>query len=194
MRFIPKLGTLQINNNACLAHENSLPTFPCYKRSYLNSSSLRLQLRPSPKLSTIESEEEDKYILLLQHHQYLDDIFSVARDNSINNELKMIHCAAVQVRRQTTLNLAIQNEIEAAQALNLPQCQRIKPIANSLLIQQCKMLISPVYPRATECGFEPLIRENKTIGTDGFSLTHALDCFWPSNMANLNGVIRSWNG
>ena len=83
----------------------------------------------------MEKEEKDKDSLLVQHHQFIEDK-SIDRDNALNKEIKEMYCDNLALRRQTALLLAAQNGILAAQLLNLPLCDRVKPMGNYFIIQK----------------------------------------------------------
>ncbi len=138
-------------------------------------------------------EDDDREILLLQHHQFIEDK-SVERDNAISNEIKEIYCSNMAIRRYLTSMLANQNGLRAARSLNLGECQRVKPIGEMLLIQQCETREMEIEARTTKCGIEPYVNGSKTVGADGYSMIPFQECLWPNNMANLNGKVYTHNG
>ena len=140
----------------------------------------------------ISKEEGDKDLLLMQHHQFIEDT-ALDRENQILKEIRQIYCSNLVIRRYLTLMLADSNGLMAATANNFPKCHRLKSLGNALLIQKCAETTINISAKNTSCGAEPYFN-NQTIGKDGYSLHPFVRCFWPNGLANLNGKIHSWNG
>jgi hypothetical protein len=83
----------------------------------------------------------------------------------------------------------------AASLLELPSCSRLQGLGQSLLLQECDKKQVVVTAKETKCGYQPITtykNKNFTIGTDGWSIHPFSNCFWKSNLINLNGKTYHW--
>ena len=123
----------------------------------------------------VKSSSESKP-LLLQHHQFMEHQ-AIVNKNILAKEIIKIYCGSLQVRKFTTMLLAESNEILAACANNLPQCQRLKVLGEYFIIQKYTPKNITVGMKITRCGHEPFYN-NFTIGKHGFLLHPFQNCFW----------------
>jgi hypothetical protein len=93
------------------------------------------------------------------------------------------------------VTLSQTNGLLAALVLELPICSRIQGLGQSLLLQECERVQVFVTAQETKCGYQPFTvynNKNYTIGTDGWSIHPFSNCFWKSNLINLNGKTYHW--
>jgi hypothetical protein len=99
------------------------------------------------------------------------------------------------LRRVQAVTLSQTNGILAASLLELPSCSRLQGLGQSLLLQECDKKQVVVTAKETKCGYQPITtynNKNFTIGTDGWSIHPFSNCFWKSNLINLNGKSYHW--
>lgn len=137
-------------------------------------------------------EEEDKEALLLQHHQFLEDL-NVERENQLEKEVKEIYCNSMVTRKHLTMLLASSNGLAAARVNKFPQCHRLKQNGDNLIVQKCKPENVTIGAIQTTCGSEPVF-VNRTVGMDGFSIHPFEPCFHKGNVIPIAGKSYSWNG
>jgi len=200
IRYDSTDNTLHVATHQCIQESRRLDFVfftPCINTAnppMFNNHKWEVLKNPSPTIK-IQNEERDNDTLLMQHHQFIEDN-NLDKVNALIKEIKQIYCGNLLVRRHTTVLLAAQSGILAANSLNLPKCSRVKSYGMNLLVQQCAPKIVKVFPRTTECGIEPVLNDNYTIAADGYSL-HPFPprgCYWPSNLFNFNGDTYYYNG
>ena len=99
------------------------------------------------------------------------------------------------MRRLQAVTLSQTNGILATSLLELPYCSRLQGLGQSLLLQECDKKQVVVTAKETKCGYQPITtynNKNFTIGTDGWSIHPFSNCFWKSNLINLNGKSYHW--
>jgi hypothetical protein len=128
------------------------------------------------------------------HEQYKQNL-EIQHENELAKEIRQIYCQVSVLRRLQAVTLSQTNGLLAASVLELPTCSRLQGLGQSLLLQECERVQVFVTATETRCGYQPLTiynNKNYTIGTDGWSIHPFSNCFWKSNLVNLNGKTYHW--
>jgi hypothetical protein len=162
--------------------------------SYLNDSANKnLSTQPTP-VDKKELSEIMAPIMQTLHEQYKQNL-EIQHENELAKEIRQIYCQVSVLRRIQAVTLSQTNGLLAATVLNLPICSRLLGLGQSLLLQECEKVHVFVTAKETKCGYQPLAvynNKNYTIGTDGWSIHPFSNCFWKSNLVNLNGKTYHW--
>ena len=144
-----------------------------------------------PKMpSFIPNGTDESMSLLIEHHQYTEGR-AVGRENVLSNELHMMNCAMMKLKKFQLISLAQSNGFLAAKAVNLPMCQRLQSHGTALIVQTCKTERVNVTAIEGPCGMEPF-HANFTIGLDGYSLHPYMPCFRKGTVVSLNDKAYIW--
>jgi hypothetical protein len=128
------------------------------------------------------------------HEQYKQNL-EIQHENELAKEIRQMYCQVSVLRRLQAVTLSQTNGLLAASVLQLPTCSRLQGLGQSLLLQECEQVKVFVTAKETKCGYQPLTiynNKNYTIGTDGWSIYPFSNCFWKSNLINLNGKTYHW--
>lgn len=79
----------------------------------------------------------------------------------------------------------------AAKLSRLPQCSRLKPNGDKLIVQQCKAVNASISAVLTECSYEPII--TGTNKTDGISIHPFREGLHKTGLTPLNGKSYAWD-
>ena len=102
-----------------------------------------------------------------------------------------MNCAMIKLKKIQLISLAQSNGFLAAQAANLPVCQRLQSHGSALMIQTCQKERVNVTAIEGPCGMEPF-HANFTIGLDGYSLHPYMPCFRKGTVVSLNDKAYIW--
>jgi hypothetical protein len=183
-----------------IPHQNDSKTIPIPTKAtlpYLNDSTDKSKNTTQNKPTTANKEEISeiiKPIIQSFHEQYKQNI-EIQHENELAREIRQIYCQVSVLRRLQAMTLSQTNGILAAAALELPTCSRLQGLGQSLLLQECEKKQVTVGAIETKCGFQPYTvykNNNYTIGTDGWSIHPFSNCFWKTNLVNLNGKTFHW--
>ncbi|KAK4045733.1 hypothetical protein OUZ56_033634 [Daphnia magna] len=144
--------------------------------------------------STEELSDLIKYELGKMHEQYKISIES-EHDNKLAKEIRDVYCQLSKIKRTQAIILAQTNGLLAAAALGLPMCTRIYGFGQAMTLQQCDPKRISLTAKETKCGFQPFFvygKNNCTIGLDGWSIHPYSECFWKSQLININGYPHTW--
>jgi hypothetical protein len=128
------------------------------------------------------------------HEQYKQNL-EIQHENELAREIRQMYCQVSLLRRLQAVTLSQTNGLLAASVLELSTCSRLQGLGQSLLLQECERVQVFVTATETKCGYQPLTiynNKNYTIGTDGWSIHPFSNCFWKSNLINLNGKTYHW--
>ncbi|KZR95716.1 Uncharacterized protein APZ42_010366 [Daphnia magna] len=128
------------------------------------------------------------------HEQYKISI-ETEHDNKLAKEIRDVYCQLSKIKRRQAIMLAQTNGLLAAAALGLPMCTRIYGFGKAMILQQCDPKRISLSAKETKCGFQPFFvygKNNCTIGLDGWSIHPYSECFWKSQLININGYPHSW--
>ncbi|XP_045023163.1 uncharacterized protein LOC123466389 [Daphnia magna] len=144
--------------------------------------------------STEELSNLIKYELGKMHEQYKISI-ETEHDNKLAKEIRDVYCQLSKIKRTQAIILAQTNGLLAAAALGLPMCTRIYGFGQAMTLQQCDPKRISLTAKETKCGFQPFFvygKNNCTIGLDGWSIHPYSECFWKSQLININGYPHTW--
>ncbi|XP_045035875.1 LOW QUALITY PROTEIN: uncharacterized protein LOC123476928 [Daphnia magna] len=144
--------------------------------------------------STEELSDLIKYELGKMHEQYKISI-ETEHDNKLAKEIRDVYCQLSKIKRTQAIILAQTNGLLAAAALGLPMCTRIYGFGQAMTLQQCDPKRISLSAKETKCGFQPFFvygKNNCTIGLDGWSIHPYSECFWKSQLININGYPHTW--
>ena len=102
-----------------------------------------------------------------------------------------MNCALIKLKKFQLILLAQSNGFLAAQAANLPVCQRLQSHGSALMIQTCQKERVNVTAIEGPCGMEPF-HANFTVRLDGYSLHPYMPCFRKGTVISLNDKAYIW--
>ncbi|KAK4009519.1 hypothetical protein OUZ56_018646 [Daphnia magna] len=191
---IRKQTSLKIENQASEAlklttlDENRKPEASTYQSPINEDPNYGL-----PK-SINELNRHLKFEISKMHEQFKISM-ETEHENKLAKEIRDVYCQLSKIKRTQAIILAQTNGILAAAALGLPVCSRLYGFGQAMTLQQCEPKRILLTANETKCGFQPFFNygtSNCTIGTDGWSIHPYSECFWKSQLVNINGYPHAW--
>ncbi|KAK4003832.1 hypothetical protein OUZ56_005584 [Daphnia magna] len=191
---IRKQTSLKIENQASEAlklttlDENRKPEASTYQSPINEDPNYGL-----PK-SINELNRHLKFEISKMHEQFKISM-ETEHENKLAKEIRDVYCQLSKIQRTQAIILAQTNGILAAATLGLPVCSRLYGFGQAMTLQQCEPKRILLTANETKCGFQPFFNygtSDCTIGTDGWSIHPYSECFWKSQLVNINGYPHAW--
>ena len=149
---------------------------------------------------SLSADSNDR--VLAEHHMYIEGR-ATERENILAKEIRNVFCTFEKLKASHVIVLAQLNGFLAAEALEMPVCNRIQGNGRSLIVQKCKPRKVDIVAVQSQCGtYEPIfVMSNDTyvVGLDGFSIVKFNNgtCFWKNGVVDLNNqnyvfINNSW--
>ena len=119
------------------------------------------------------------------HIQYIRDV-AVEMSNGLAKELQKLQCTTRKLAHRNAVATAQFNGWLAASYIDLPICNKLVAIGESVNVLTCSPMNVTFTTELTNCGPQPRYG-NSTINVEGWELTRYSECYWHSNFVNFNG-------